>query len=162
MTVRFEFTVWISKLWLVDINLKIMTVGLKKKKKTIRLLDTNQTAIIGATIPTVRSSILVVRWLKTSIWRWQYGGRQDQSGGIRWSHYSDGLVTDSSSTVVGDIDLVAAVRWATRPIWRCSSEPLFRQFGHWTSITSFSIGRATDVGCLIYKFKLKKYDHYGK
>ena len=28
--VRFEFTVWISKLWLVDITIKIMTIGSKK------------------------------------------------------------------------------------------------------------------------------------
>ena len=40
----------------------------------------------------------------------------------------------------------SAVRWAVRPIrWR-SSEPLFRLFGHRTSTTSGSIGRATSVG----------------
>ena len=113
--------------------------------------------VIGATIPMVQSLILVVRWSETSIWRWQYGGRQDQFGGVRRSHYfggyrshySDGSVTDSSSMVVRDIDLAAAVRWAARPIQRCSSEPLFRRFGHWTSTTSSLIGRATDVGCLL-------------
>ena len=99
----------------------------KKKKMTVRLLDTNQTAVIEATIPTIRSPILVVRWSKTSVWQRRYDGRRDQSSGIRRSHYSDGSVTDSSSTVVGDIDLAAAVRWAARPIWRRSSEPLFRQ-----------------------------------
>ena len=138
---------------------KIMTFGKKKKKKTVWLLDTNQTAVIGATIPTVWSPILVVWWSKTSIWRRWYSGRRDQSGGVRRchyfgghrSHYSDDSVTDSSSTVVGDIDLAVAVRWAARLIWRRSLEPLFRQFGHWTSTTSGSIGRATDVGCLIYK-----------
>ena len=110
----------------------------KKKKMTVGLLDTNQTAVIRATIPTVRSSILVVRWSETSIWRWRYGGRQDQFGGIRRSHYfgshrghySDGSVTDSSSMVVGDIDLATVVRWTARPIRRRSSEPLFRRFGH--------------------------------
>ena len=74
-------------------------------------------AVIRATIPTVRSPILVVRWSKTSIWWQRYGGRQDQSGGVcrshyfdgHRSHYSDGSVTDSSSMVVGDIDLAAAV-----------------------------------------------------
>ena len=129
----------------------------QKKKKTVGLLDTNQTAVIRATIPTVRSSILVVRWLETSIWRWRYGGRQDQSGGVRrshyfgshQSHYSDGSVTDSSSMVVGDIDLAAVVWWAARPIQRHSSGPLFRRFSHWTSTTSSSIGRATGVGCLL-------------
>ena len=132
-------------------------MGQKKKKMTVGLLDTNQTAVIRATIPTVRSSILVVRWSETSIWRWRYGGRQDQFGGIRRSHYfgshrghySDGSVTDSSSMVVGDIDLAAVVWWAARPIQRRSSEPLFRQFSHWTSTTSSSIGRATGVGCLL-------------
>ena len=132
-------------------------MGKKKKKMTVGLLDTNQTAVIRATIPTVRSSILVVRWSETSIWRWRYGGRQDQFGGIRRSHYfgshrghySDGSVTDSSSMVVGDIDLAAVVWWAARPIQRRSSEPLFRQFSHWTSTTSSSIGRATGVGCLL-------------
>ena len=108
--------------------------------------ETNSAAFVGATIPTVRSPILVVRWLKTSIWWQRYDGRQDQSGGVRrshyfdghWSHYSDGSVTDSSSMVVGDIDLAAAVWWAARPIqrrsleplFRRSSEPLFRRFGH--------------------------------
>ena len=139
MTIRIKFTVWISKLWPVDINLKIMTVGSKKKKITVGLLDTNQTVVIRATIPTIRSPILVVRWSKTSIWQRRYGGRWDQSGDVRRSHYSDGLVTNSSSMVVGDIDLAAAVPWAARPIRRCSSEllfrrssePLFRRFGHW-------------------------------
>ena len=128
-----------------------------QKKKTIGLLDTNQTAVIKATIPTVQSLILVVRWSETSIWRWRYGGRQDQSGGVRRSHYfgshrshySDGSVTDFNSMVVGDIDLAAAVRWAARPIRRRSLKPLFRLFGHWTSTTSGSIGRATGVGCLL-------------
>ena len=119
--------------------------------------ETNPTAFVEATIPTVRSPILVVRWSETSIWRWQYRGWQDQSSGVRrshyfgshQSHYSDGSVTDSSSMVVGDIDLAAVVWWAARPIRRRSSEPLFRWFGHWTSTTSSSIGRATDVGCLL-------------
>ena len=126
--------------------------------------------VIGATIPTVQSLILVVWWSETSIWWWRYGGRQDQSGGVRQSHsfgghrshYFDSSIINSSSMVVGGIDLAATVWWAARPIWRRSSEPLFRQFGHWTSTISGSIGQATDVGCLIYKFKLKKYDHYGK
>ena len=80
--------------------------------------------VIGATIPTVQSLILVVQWSEISIWRWRYGGRQDQSGGVRrshsfgghWSHYFDSSVIDSSSMVVGDIDLAVAVRWAARPI----------------------------------------------
>ena len=42
-----------------------------------------------------------------------------------------------------------AVWWAARPIQRRSSEPLFRQFGHWTSTTSNSIGRVTGVGSLL-------------
>ena len=121
----------------------------KKKKMTNGLLDTNQTAVIEATIPTVRSPILVVRWLETSVWQRRYNGRRDQSSGVRKSHYSDGSVTDSSSTMVGDIDLAAAVRWVARPIQRCSSEPLSRRFGHWTSTTSNSIGRATGVGNLL-------------
>ena len=41
------------------------------------------------------------------------------------------------------------VRWVARPIQRCSSEPLSRRFGHWTSTTSNSIGRATGVGNLL-------------
>ena len=47
----------------------------KKKKITVGLLDTNQTVVIKATIPTIRSPILVVRWLETSIWQRRYGGR---------------------------------------------------------------------------------------
>ena len=143
MIVWFEFTVWISKLWLVDINLKIMTVG-SKKKMTIELLDTNQTAVIRAAIPTVRSPILVVRWSETSIWQRRYSGWWDQSSGIRQSHYSDGSVIDSSSTVVEDIDLVAAVRWAARPIWQCSSEPLFRR-----SRRHYSDGSVTNSSSMV-------------
>ena len=52
-----------------------MTLGSKKKKITVGLLDTNQTVVIRATIPTIRSPILVVRWSKTSIWQRRYGGR---------------------------------------------------------------------------------------
>ena len=175
---------------------------------TIKLLDTNQTAVIRAAIPTVRSPILVVRWSETSIWQRRYGGWWDQSSGIRQSHYSDGSVTDSSSTVVEDIDLVAAVRWAARPIWQYSSEPLFRRSrSHYSdgSVTDSSSMVVEDINLvaavrwqqdqfggvrrshyfdglaigpppqaaplakslvlvvyLIYKFKLKKYDHYGK
>ena len=87
-----------------------------KKKMTIELLDTNQTAVIRATVPIVRSPILVVRWSETSIWQRWYGGWRDQSDGVRRSYYSDGSVTNSSSTVVGDIDLAVAVPWVARPI----------------------------------------------
>ena len=129
----------------------------KKKKKTVGLLDTNQTAVIGATIPTVRSPILVVWWSGTSIWQRWYGGRRDQSDCVRRSHYSDGSVTDSSSMVVGDIDLAAVVWWAARPIRRHSSEPLFRRFGHWTSTQAAQLAEPSMlVVYLIYKFKLKK------
>ena len=114
-------------------------------------------AVIGATISTVWSLILVVWWSETSIWRQRYRGQQDQSGGVRRSyyfdglrsHYFDGLVTDFSSMVVGDIDLAAVVWWAARPIRRRLSEPLFQRFGHWTSTTSSSVGRAASVGCLL-------------
>ena len=47
-------------------------------------------AVIRATIPTVRSPILVVWWSEISIWRQWYGGRQDQSDGVRQSHYFGG------------------------------------------------------------------------
>ena len=46
--------------------------------------------VIGATISTVRSPILVVWWSETSIWQRWYGGRQDQSSGVRQSHYFGG------------------------------------------------------------------------
>ena len=98
MTVRLEFAIWISKLWLVDINLKIMTIG---------LLDTNQTAVVRATIPAVRSSILTVWWLETSIWWWssepllqqsahrwwRYNSQRHQSAGSHQSHYFGSLST---------------------------------------------------------------------
>ena len=108
------------------------------KTNLAAFVEATLSAVIEATIPTVQSLILVVRWSETSIWRWRYGGRQDQSGGVRRSHYFDGSVTDSSSTVVGDIDLAVAVRWAARPmpqrssepLFQWSLEPLFRQFDH--------------------------------
>ena len=111
---------------------------------TIELLDTNQTAVIRATIPTIRSPILVVRWSETSIWQRRCGGWRDQSSSIRQSHYSDGSVTDSSSTVVGDIDLAEVVRWAARPIWQCSSEPLFRR-----SRSHYSNGLVTNSSSMV-------------
>ena len=127
------------------------------KTNLVAFVGATISMVIGATIPTVQSLILVVRWSETSIWRRRYGGRKDQSGGVRRSHYfggyrshySDGSVTNYSSIVVRDIDLVTAVWWAARPIQQRSSEPLFWRFGHWTSTTSSSIGRATGVGCLL-------------
>ena len=98
----------------------------QKKKMTIELLDTNQTVVIRATIPTIRSSILVVRWSETSIWRQWYGGQQDQSGGICRSHYFGG-------PAIGPPPQAAPL----------GEPPVL-------------------VVYLIYKFKLKKYDHYGK
>ena len=120
-----------------------MTIG-SKKKMTIELIDTNQTAVIRATIPTIRSPILVVRWSETLIWQRRCGGWRDQSSGICQSHYSDGSVTDSSSTVVGDIDLAVVVRWAARPIWQCSSEPLF-----WRSRSHYSNGLVTNSSSMV-------------
>ena len=76
----------------VHINLKIMTVGSKlyKKKNDRGLLDTDQTAIIGATILPVRPPVLAVRWSLEPLFRW-YSGRQDQSDGVCRSHYSNSL-----------------------------------------------------------------------
>ena len=82
--------------------------------------------VIGATIPTVQSLILVVWWSETSIWRRRYDGRQDQSGDVRWSHYFDG-------SAIGPPPQAAPL----------AEPPML-------------------VVYLIYKFKLKKYDHYGK
>ena len=76
---------------------------------TVRLLDTNQTAVVEATIPTVRSPILVVRWLETSIrqrslepllqqqahqWR-RYDGRRQKSASGHQNHYFGSLGTGS-------------------------------------------------------------------
>ena len=83
-------------------------------------------AVIRATIPTVRSLILVVWWSETSIWRRWYGGRQDQSNGVRRGHYF-------GSSAIGPPPQAAPL--AEPPVL---------------------------VVYLIYKFKLKKYDHYGK
>ena len=73
--VRFEFTVWISKLWPMDITIKIMTVGSKKKKWPL-IGDIDSTASIRSSIlvirwseTSIRSLILVIRWSKTSIRR---------------------------------------------------------------------------------------------
>ena len=82
--------------------------------------------VIGATILTVRSPILVVRWSETSIWRRRYGGQQDQSGGVRRSHYF-------GYSAIGPPPQAA---------------PLAKSL--------------VLVVYLIYKFKLKKYDYYGK
>ena len=131
-----------------------LPLGLKLKNMTFRfeftigLPDTNQTTIIGTTIPAVRSSILALRWSETSIWRHrfshrfqQYGGQRHQFGGGHQSHYYKSQPTGDGGTM--------AVRWVARPIlWR-SSEPLFWRFGHQTSTTSGSIGRATGVGSLL-------------
>ena len=83
-------------------------------------------AVIGATIPTVWSLILVVWWSETSIWRRWYGGRQDKSSGVCRSHYFGG-------SAIGPPPQAAPL----------GEPPVL-------------------VVYLIYKFKLKKYDHYGK
>ena len=88
--------------------------------------ETNLATFVEATIPTVRSPILVVRWSKTSIWWQRYGGRQDQSGGVCRSHYFSG-------SAIGPPPQAAPL----------GEPPVL-------------------VVYLIYKFKLKKYDHYGK
>ena len=63
--------------------------------------------VVGATILAVRSPILVVWWLETSIWRrsskpllqqsvhpwWQYNGRRHQSASGHQSHYFGSLGT---------------------------------------------------------------------
>ena len=86
----------------MDINLKIMTIG---------VLDTNQMAVVGATIPTVRLPILAVWWSETSIrWQslepllqqsahqwWQYDGRRHKSTGGHQNHYFGSLGTGSVS-----------------------------------------------------------------
>ena len=97
----------------MDINLKIMTVG-SKKKMTIELLDTNQTAVIRAAIPTVWSPILVVRWSETSIWQRRYGGQQDQSGSVRRSHYFG----DLGATIPTVRSPILVVWWSEISIWR--------------------------------------------
>ena len=112
--VRFEFTVWISKLWLVDITIKIMTVGSKKKKWSL-IRDIDSTASIRSPIlvirwleTSIRSPILVIRWSETSIRRrssetsirrrssllqqsahrwWRYNGRRHQCGGPSNLHH---------------------------------------------------------------------------
>ena len=61
-----------------------------KKKNDRGLLDTDQTAIIGATILPVRPLVLAVRWSLEPLFRW-YSGRQDQSDGVCRSHYSSSL-----------------------------------------------------------------------
>ena len=114
--VRFEFTVWISKLWPVDITIKIMTVGSKKKKWSL-IRDIDSTASIRSPIlvirwseTSIRSPSLVIRWSETSIRRrssktlirrrssetllqqsahrwWRYNGRRHQSGGPSDLHH---------------------------------------------------------------------------
>ena len=116
--VKFEFTVWISKLWPVDITIKIMTVGSKKKMTVDRRHRFNSINSV------TDSSNTVVRDID--------------------------LVTDYSNTVVGDIDSETSIRWQSSEtsirwqssetsiwwwssetsIWRRSPETLLQQSAH--------------------------------
>ena len=91
--VRFEFTVWISKLWLVDITIKIMTVGSKKKKWPL-IGDIDSTA-------SVRSPILAIRWSETSI------RQRSSETSIRWRSSETSIQRRSSETLLQQL----AHRW---------------------------------------------------
>ena len=98
--VRFEFTVWISKLWSVDITIKIMTVGSKKKKWSL-IRDIDSTASIRSPIlvirwseTSIRSPILVIRWSETSI------RRRSSETSIRWRSSKTSIRRRSSETSI--------------------------------------------------------------
>ena len=127
---------------------------------TIGILDTNQTLVIEATIPTVQSPILVVRWLSEHY----YNSRPINDGSTMVEDTNLPPVTKATIFVVWALGAFveatiltihppvghySAVRWVARPIRRCLLKPLFQRFGHKTSTTSSSIGRATGVGCLL-------------
>ena len=133
--------------------------------------ETNPAAFVRATIPMVRSPILVVQWSKTSIWRRWYGGQQDQSGSVRQSHYFGGL----GATIPTVRSPILVVWWSKTSIWWRRYDGQQDQFGgvrrsHY--FNGLAIGPPPQaaplakslvlVVYLIYKFKLKKYDHYGK
>ena len=96
------------------------------KTNLATFVEATLSAVIGATISTVRSPILVVWWSETSIWQRRYDGRQDQSGGVCRSHYfgSSAIGLPPQAAPLAELSVL--------------------------------------VVYLIYKFKLKKYDHYGK
>ena len=112
--VRFEFTVWISKLWSVDITIKIMTVGSKKKKWSL-IRDIDSTA-------SIRSPILVIRWSETSI--------RSPILVIRWSETS--IRRRSSETSIRRRSSETLIRrWSSETsIRRRSSETLLQQSAH--------------------------------
>ena len=130
--VRFEFTVWISKLWLL---------GQKKKRPLVG--DIDSAAVVGATITTIGPPVMVVQWSKTPVW-WAV---TKATMLVVWA--SAAFVEAAILTIHLPVGHYSAIQWAARPIQRRLLEPLFWQFSHRTSTTSSSIGRATGVSSLL-------------
>ena len=149
--VRFEFTVWISKLWLLG-KKKKMTVGRRHRFDSISWVtdssntvvgDINSAAIVRATITTIGPPVMVVQWSKTPI-RWAV---TKATMLVVWA--SAAFVEAAILTIHLPVGHYSAIQWAARPIQRRLLEPLFWQFSHRTSTTSSSIGRATGISSLL-------------
>ena len=138
-----------------------MTVGSKKKKKTIGrrhrfgsigsvtdssnmvVGDIDSAAVVGAIITTISPPVMVVQWSKTPVW-WAVTKATIL---VVWA--SAAFVEAAILTIHLPVGHYLAIQWAARPIqWRLP-EPLFWQFSHRTSTTSSSIGRATGIGSLL-------------
>ena len=134
--------------------------------------------IVGATIPAVRSPILVVWWLETSIWRrlskpllqqsahlwWQYDGRRHQSAGGHQSHYFGSLGTGGvcrnhyfNNQPTGGLLFGGTTGGETNLVAFVRATILTI----WPSPTQVAplAEPPVLVGYLKYKFKLKKYDY---
>ena len=97
---------------------------------------------VGATIATIGPPMMAVQWSKTPI-RWAV--TKAIILGV-WALAA--FVEATILTIHPPVGHYLAIWLVARPIRRRLSEPLFWRFGHWTSTTSGSIGRATGVGSL--------------
>ena len=125
--VRFEFTVWISKLWLLG-KKKNMIVGRRHRFGSIGSVtdssnmvvgDIDSAAVVGATITTIGPSVMVVQWSKTPI-RWAVTKATIL---VVWA--SAAFVKAVILTIHLPVGHYSAIQWAARPIQRRSPEPLF-------------------------------------
>ena len=149
--VRFEFTVWISKLWPVDITIKIMTVDRRHRFDNINLVTDSSNTVVGDIDPVTNSNNMVVGDIDLAA----IVGDID-SAAVVWDIDSVAVVGDIDSTAVVRDTIttigqpVMVVQWSETPIrWAIGPPPQFRLLAKPPVLVVY----------LKYKFKLKKYNH---
>ena len=74
-----NYDCWVKKKMIVDQRHRFNSINSVTDSSNTVVRDINLAAVIRATITKVSPPVMAVQW--------QYGGWQDQSGGVRRSHY---------------------------------------------------------------------------